>query len=78
MMALAPKIGRDNAREVVQDVYNNCIDKGIMLATALENHSLISKHLAKEDIAIILDPANYLGTATQMIDRTISLARESR
>ena len=49
-----------------------------MLATALENHSLISKHLAKEDIAIILDPANYLGTAPQMIDRTISLARESR
>ena len=78
MMALAPKIGRDNAREVVQDVCNDCIDKGIMLGTALENHSLISKHLAKEDIAIILDPANYLGTAPQMIDRTISLARGSR
>ena len=78
MMGLAPTIGRDEAHDVVQDICNDCINNGTMLITALENHSLVSKHLTKEDIANILDPSNYLGTAPQMIDRTISQARKSR
>jgi len=49
-----------------------------MLADVLADHPLISKHLTKEDIAVLLDPGNYLGTAPQMIDQTIRLVRNSR
>jgi len=78
MMGLAPVIGRDEAHHVVQDACNECIDHNRMLADVLAEHPLVSKNLTTDEIAALLDPANYLGTAPQMVDRTINLVRESR
>ena len=78
MMGLAPVIGRDEAHNVVQEACNECFEKNIMLADVLTDHPLISKHLTKDDIAALLDPGSYLGTAPQMIDRTVRLVRNSR
>ena len=78
VMGLAPIIGRDEARNVVEESCSECCGKKIILADVLADHPLISKYLTKDDIADLLKPDNYLGTAPQMIDRTIRLVRSSR
>ncbi|HAA91681.1 MAG: 3-carboxy-cis,cis-muconate cycloisomerase [Rhodospirillaceae bacterium] len=78
MMGIAPVIGRDEAHHLLQEACGECIDNDRQLADVLAEHPLISEKLGKDDIAVLLDPANYLGTAPEMVDRTIKLVRESR
>lgn len=78
MMGLAPVIGRDEAHHLLQEACNDCIDNGKQLADVLVAHPLVSKNLTNNDIAALLDPANYLGTAPEMVDRTVSLVKNAR
>lgn len=76
MMALAPKVGKQSAHEVVYRAAGRANDSGISLREALLADSEVSTHLSEAEIDSAMDPANYLGSAREMIDSVLSRAAE--
>jgi 3-carboxy-cis,cis-muconate cycloisomerase len=74
MMGLAPTLGRHHAHEVV---YAACRDvaagKGSLL-DVLAGNPRVNAALSRAQIQAMLEPANYLGTATAMVDRSLNRA----
>jgi 3-carboxy-cis,cis-muconate cycloisomerase len=71
MMALAPYTGRGTAHDIVYDCCRAALDKGTTLLVELENRDEVTKHLDGATLARVVDPARYLGTAPQMVDRML-------
>ena len=78
MMGLAPHIGRNQAHDVVYDACAKCADGGMTLRGVLIADDRIAKHLSEAEIDAMLDPANYLGVAPQMVDQVIALVQAAR
>jgi 3-carboxy-cis,cis-muconate cycloisomerase len=74
MMALAPKIGRTEAHDVVEHACARVIGGGGSLAEALAGDAKIAAHLDRAAIDRMLDPAGYLGEATGVVDRVLARA----
>ena len=75
MMGLAPHIGRQQAHDAVYAACRAVADRGGTLADALLRDPEIVRHVGAEGIARLTDPANYLGQASQMVEKA-SGARE--
>jgi 3-carboxy-cis,cis-muconate cycloisomerase len=71
MMGLAPHIGRNQAHDVVYDACGKCADEGRSLREVLLADTRISGRLSTAEIDAMLDPANYLGCAREMVDRVL-------
>lgn len=72
MMGLAPTLGRHHAHEVV---YNACRDVAAGKGTLLEVLALdrrVAAALSRAQIEALLEPVNYLGSATAMVDRALA------
>jgi 3-carboxy-cis,cis-muconate cycloisomerase len=74
MMALAPATGRQLAHELVYDACRTVKEKGCSLAEALVALPAVTRHLDREAIERLADPANYLGLAPQMVDRALEIS----
>jgi 3-carboxy-cis,cis-muconate cycloisomerase len=77
-MALAPKLGRLNAHDLVHDVCQMAEHEGKTLADALIADARITVYLDKGTILRLTDPANYLGAAPTVVDRVVAAAGEER
>ncbi|MEM9684128.1 MAG: adenylosuccinate lyase family protein [Pseudomonadota bacterium] len=75
MMGLAPHIGRNQAHDVVYEACARCADEGVTLRDALVDDARISDKLSADEIDAMLDPANYLGCAPEMVDEVLALVR---
>jgi 3-carboxy-cis,cis-muconate cycloisomerase len=76
MMGLGPALGRQRAHDLVYDICREVIaGKGSFL-DLLAEHPEIRPHMGREQLAALLDPANYTGLAGEMVDRV--LARQER
>jgi 3-carboxy-cis,cis-muconate cycloisomerase len=75
MMGLAPHIGRNQAHDVVYEACAKCADEGLTLRDVLLADGRISAKLSPAEIDAMLDPANYLGCAREMVDRVLALVR---
>ena len=73
MMGLAPHIGRNQAHDVVYEACARCADGSTTLRDVLLADPQISSHLSETEIDAMLDPANYLGVAPQMVDQVLAL-----
>jgi 3-carboxy-cis,cis-muconate cycloisomerase len=71
MMALAPHVGRGAAHDIVYDCCRAALDGGTTLLAELEKRADVTKHLDRAALARVVDPAHYLGTAPQMVDRMV-------
>jgi 3-carboxy-cis,cis-muconate cycloisomerase len=71
MMALAPHTGRGAAHDIVYDCCRAALDGGTTLLAELEKRDDVTKHLDRAALARVVDPAHYLGTAPQMVDRMV-------
>jgi 3-carboxy-cis,cis-muconate cycloisomerase len=71
MMALAPHTGRGAAHDIVYDCCRAALDSGTTLLAELEKRDDVTKHLDRAALARVVDPAHYLGTAPQMVDRMV-------
>jgi 3-carboxy-cis,cis-muconate cycloisomerase len=71
MMGLAPKVGRGQAHHLVSQAANKAIDRGQSLREGLLGEPAIMAHLTEGEIDRLLEPANYLGVATAMVDRVL-------
>jgi 3-carboxy-cis,cis-muconate cycloisomerase len=73
MMGLGPHLGRQYAHDLVYDICRKVVATGRPLAELLAENTEVAKHLKPAEIAILCDPANYLGQAGEMVDRVLAL-----
>lgn len=73
MMGLAPHIGREKAHELVYDLCKKGIDEGRSLQEVLLENGIITAHLSEEEVHSLVDPANYTGMCTAMVDQVRDL-----
>jgi 3-carboxy-cis,cis-muconate cycloisomerase len=69
MMAVAPKLGRQHAHDVVYDACRAAIEHGGDLADNLAKIPEIVAAIGMDAIRYHCDPANYLGLCGEMVDR---------
>jgi 3-carboxy-cis,cis-muconate cycloisomerase len=72
MMGLAPHLGRTHAHDVVYECCRDSLEKGISFVDALAAHSEIVGAMKRKQIEKLADPANYLGSAPEMVDRYLA------
>ena len=73
MMALAPKIGRQKAHDVVYEACRIAIENKLILADVLkQNSELVTSIGGVELIDQACDPVNYLGLCGEMVDRLLN------
>jgi 3-carboxy-cis,cis-muconate cycloisomerase len=73
MMGLGAKMGRNRAHDVVYDVCREVVKTGRPLLDLLEEDKEISKHADGKLLEKLVDPANYLGVAGEMVDRVLKM-----
>ena len=72
MMGLGPYLGRQRAHDLVYDICRRVAASGRPLLELLAAEPEIARHLTREALAKLVDPANYLGLAGVMVDRVLA------
>jgi 3-carboxy-cis,cis-muconate cycloisomerase len=75
MMSLAKKLGRNEAHHVVYDACRRVSDGGGSLLEELGKVPEIKAALSEAELAALLEPSSYLGTAPQMVDAMLAYRR---
>ncbi len=73
MMGLGDKMGRNYAHDVVYDICREVVKTGRPLIDLLAENEEISKYADRKKLEELVDPANYLGVAGEMVDRVLAL-----
>ncbi len=77
MMGLGPTLGRNKAHDMVYDVCRLVVKTGRPLIDLLVEDKEISKHATRAQLEKMVDPANYLGVAGEMVDRVLAARKKS-
>jgi len=77
MMGLAPRLGRQIAHDVVYDCCRDALATGAPFLDTLASEPRIAAVMTREELAPLVDPANYLGAAPEMTRRLLE-RREGR
>jgi 3-carboxy-cis,cis-muconate cycloisomerase len=75
MMGLGAMMGRDTAHHVVGDIGREALKQGQPLIDALAASPAIAKHADRKKLEELMDPANYLGVAGEMVDRVLGMRK---
>ena len=75
MMGLGPHLGRQRAHDLVYDICRKVIATGRPFLDLLAEDREISQHVNRATLAKLVDPANYLGLAGEMVDRVLAMRR---
>ncbi len=76
VLELAPALGRTEATGAVQRAASRASASATTFAEELRADPTIAAHLGPDDVARLLDPAGYLGSASAFIDRALGAHRE--
>jgi 3-carboxy-cis,cis-muconate cycloisomerase len=76
MMGLGDKMGRNYAHDVVYDICRDVVKTGRPLIDLLEENEEIKKHADRKALEKMVDPANYLGVAGEMVDRVLATRKK--
>jgi 3-carboxy-cis,cis-muconate cycloisomerase len=76
MMGLGDKMGRNYAHDVVYDICREVVKTGRPLIDLLEESDEIKKHAGRKELEKMVDPANYLGVAGEMVDRVLAMRKK--
>lgn len=72
MMGLAPFVGRQQAHDIVYDACRNVHEQQKSLLEILSTMSAVTEHVPQQTLESLTDPANYLGSAPQMVDNLLN------
>jgi 3-carboxy-cis,cis-muconate cycloisomerase len=72
----AERLGRLKAHDLVQTACRRALEEGKPLREALLENDAFGEVLSEGEIDAALDPAGYLGSAGEFVDRALSLYRE--
>jgi 3-carboxy-cis,cis-muconate cycloisomerase len=75
MMGLGPTLGRNKAHDMVYDVCRSVVKTGRPLIDLLVEDKEIGKHATRAQLEKMVDPANYLGVAGEMVDRVLAMRK---
>jgi 3-carboxy-cis,cis-muconate cycloisomerase len=75
MMGLGAKMGRNRAHDVVYDICREVVKTGRPLIDLLEEDKEIRQHADRKTLEALVDPANYLGVAGEMVDRVLKMRK---
>ncbi len=75
MLALAAKIGRQSAHEVIYECSMEAIANNAGFRQTLVAHPVVNGHLSDDEINSLLDPAQYTGLAAYYVDQVTSSRR---
>lgn len=73
MMGLGPMLGRNFAHDHVYDICREVVKTGRPLLDLLAEDKEIAKHIDRKGLEKLVDPANYLGVAGEMVDRVLGM-----
>ena len=76
MMGLGDRMGRNYAHDLVYDICREVVKPGRPLIDLLEENAEIKKHAGREELEKMVDPANYLGVAGEMVDRVLAMRKK--
>jgi 3-carboxy-cis,cis-muconate cycloisomerase len=76
MMGLAPHMGRQRAHDLVYECCRAALEGKMDFLDALAAREEIAGVLSRAELAQLVDPANYLGTAPDLIDRLLTRRSE--
>ena len=71
MLALAQKMGRQTAHDVVYECAMRAIEQGLPFRQTLAEHPAVAACLTAQDIERYLDPIHYTGLAGEFVDRVL-------
>ncbi|WP_439573678.1 3-carboxy-cis,cis-muconate cycloisomerase [Phreatobacter sp.] len=71
-MALAPTLGRLVAHDRIEAACRTAVGEGRALLDVLAGDDAITRHVSRERLAELLDPAGYLGAAGVFVDRVLA------
>jgi 3-carboxy-cis,cis-muconate cycloisomerase len=71
-MALGAKIGRQAAHKLLERASKRALAEGRHLKEALADEPEVTAQLTPADLDRLLDPLNYTGVTTQLIDRALA------
>jgi 3-carboxy-cis,cis-muconate cycloisomerase len=77
-VALAPRIGRPQAHELVERAARRARETGRKLQDVLGEDPAVSAHLSTRDLAAVFDPRHYLGQSVRFVDRVLAQRRQRR
>jgi 3-carboxy-cis,cis-muconate cycloisomerase len=72
MMGLGSFVGREHAHDLVYDICREALKQQRPLLDLLCENAQIMKHVTREQLAAMCDPANYLGQSGVMVDRVLA------
>jgi 3-carboxy-cis,cis-muconate cycloisomerase len=75
--ALAAKLGRQAAHELVEAACRRAVEQDGSLRDVLERDTKLAAHLSTAELDRLFDPENNLGVAEQLVDRVLA-ARSGR
>jgi adenylosuccinate lyase len=79
MLALAKKgLGRQKAHELTRELAIKSHNEQRDFKSVLSENSTIKKLMNKKEIEEVMDPRNYLGTATKQIEQVIDKTKQER
>ena len=77
-VALALRIGRAQAHELVERATRRARETGRKLQDVLGEDPAVSAHLSAPDLAAVFDPRNSLGQSARFVDRVLAQRRKRR
>ncbi len=75
--ALAAKLGRQAAHELVEAACRRAVEQGKSLREVLEQDTKLAAHLSTAELDRLFGPENYLGVSGQLVERVLA-ARAGR
>ncbi len=75
MMGLAPRLGRQQAHDVVYAACRDALGQGRSLFDVLVANPAVSAALDEQRLRALCDPANYLGSAPRMAEAVVRAPR---
>lgn len=70
--ALAPKLGREAAHELIEEACRRAVGQNKPLRDVLAKDAKAGQLLSVTELDRLFDPANYLGVAEQFVDRVLA------
>jgi 3-carboxy-cis,cis-muconate cycloisomerase len=77
-MALAARVGRTQAHEIVERASRRAAESGRQLRDLLAEDPAAAKHLPPKDLAEVFDARNWLGQSAAFVDRVLADRRRRR
>ena len=72
VVAIAEKVGRARAHDVVYDCCREALEKGVPLADVAKRNPTITNIIPEDRIEWFTAPENYLGATLQFVDRVVA------